>query len=99
MSQQLNVGLIGLGAVAGPLVELYLAGGFPGNVRFVGALVQRERQDAPIPAVTTVEALLALEPDYIVEGAGHGAVQSHVGPSMMPCANGYWPRRQRATAS
>jgi aspartate dehydrogenase len=80
MSQQLNVGLIGLGAVAGPLVELYLAGGFPDNVRFVGALVQRERQDAPIPAVTTVEALLALEPDYIVEGAGHGAVQSHVGP-------------------
>lgn len=76
----LNVGLIGLGAVSGPLAAQYAAGGFPEGVRFVGALVRRPRADAPIPTATTVEAFLALGPDYIVEGAGHAAVRAHVEP-------------------
>lgn len=80
MGQVLKVGLIGLGAVAAPLVRQYLAGEFPRNVVFVGALVRTPRPDAGLPTVTTAAALLALEPDYIVEGAGHGAVQTHVEP-------------------
>lgn len=78
MTETLKVGLIGLGAVSGPLVEQWRAGGFPKNVEFVGALVQRPRDDAPIPAVTDMGAFLALGPDYVVEGAGHAAVRAHV---------------------
>ena len=48
----LNVGLIGLGAVSGPLAAQWRAGGFPANVRFVGALTRRARADAPVPTVT-----------------------------------------------
>lgn len=78
MTAPLRVGLIGLGAVSGPLVEQWRAGGFPANVEFVGALVRRARDDAPLPAVTETDAFLALNPNYIVEGAGHAAVRSHV---------------------
>ncbi len=80
MTERLNVGLIGLGAVAAPLVEQYRAGGFPPNVRFVGALARTPRPDAPVPVVTSVEEFLALKPDYVVEGAGHAAVRAHVEP-------------------
>ncbi len=79
-ARPLNVGLIGLGAVAAPLAAQYAAGGFPDNVRFVGALVRRPRPGSAIPTVTTVEDFLALGPDYIVEGAGHAAVRAHVEP-------------------
>ncbi|MEQ9122951.1 MAG: aspartate dehydrogenase [Alphaproteobacteria bacterium] len=78
MTTPLNVALIGLGAVAAPLVRRYLDGEFPANVRFVGALARRLRADAGLPVVTTADELLALEPDYIVEGAGHAAVRAHV---------------------
>lgn len=76
----LRVGLIGLGAVAGPLVEQWRTGGFPDNVDFVGALVRTPRHDAGLPTATDIDGFLAFAPDYIVEGAGHGAVQAHVGP-------------------
>jgi len=80
MAGALKVGLIGLGAVAAPLVRQYLAGGFPENVTFVGALARRPRDDAGLPVATTVDDFLALGPDYVVEGAGHGAVAAHVEP-------------------
>lgn len=78
MSEPLRVGLIGLGAVAAPLLAQWRNGGFPENVAFVGALVRTPRPDAPIPTVTSAGDLLALAPDYIVEGAGHAAVKAHV---------------------
>ena len=80
MSGKLNVGLIGLGAVCGPLAERYVAGRFPDKVEMVGALVRTARTEAPIPAVTDVDAFLALGPDYVVEGGGHEAVRAHVEP-------------------
>jgi len=78
MTAPLKVGLIGLGAVAGPLAARYRAGDFPPEVKFVGALARRPRDDAPFPVVTDIEAFLALGPDYIVEGGGHEAVRQHV---------------------
>lgn len=78
MSDRLKVGLIGLGAVAGPLVARWRAGGFPANVAFVGALVRQPRENPPLPIATDVRDFLALAPDYVVEGAGHGAVRAHV---------------------
>lgn len=80
MSAPLKVGLIGLGAVSGPLAAQWRAGGFPENVEFVGALVRRPRPNAELPVALDVEAFLAFGPDYIVEGAGHSAVQTHVEP-------------------
>lgn len=74
---RLRVGLIGLGAVCAPLAAQWRAGGFPDDVTFVGALVRNPRSDAPVPTATTVEDFLAFEPDYVVEGAGHGAVRAH----------------------
>lgn len=79
-ARPLRVGLIGLGAVTAPLAAQWRAGGFPENVVFVGALVRRPRPTSDLPTVTTVEEFLALKPDYIVEGAGHGAVRAHVEP-------------------
>lgn len=80
MNDRLNVGLIGLGAVAGPLLTRYADGAFPANVRFVGALVRTPRAEAPVPTVVSVDELLALEPDFIIEGGGHEAVRAHVAP-------------------
>ncbi len=76
----LRVGLIGLGAVTLPLAQQWVAGGFPKDVEFVGALTRTPREDPPLPIVYDARELLALGAEYIVEGAGHSAVRSHVGP-------------------
>lgn len=76
----LRVGLIGLGAVTLPLARQWAAGGFPKNVEFVGALTRSPREDPPAPVVHDAGELLALGARYIVEGAGHSAVRSHVEP-------------------
>lgn len=80
MSEKLRVGLIGLGAVCAPMIAQWKAGGFPDNVEFVGALVRTARADAGLPTVTDVDAFLALEPNYVVEGAGHAAIKTHLEP-------------------
>jgi aspartate dehydrogenase len=74
----LRVGLIGLGAVTSPLALQWAAGGFPKEVEFVGALTRSPREDPPIPVVHDAAELIALGARYVVEGAGHDAVRSHV---------------------
>ena len=76
----LRVGLIGLGAVTLPLAQQWVAGGFPKDVEFVGALTRTPRDDPPLPIVHDARELLVLGAQYVVEGAGHSAVRSHVGP-------------------
>lgn len=80
MSDVLRVGLIGLGAVCAPLIQQWRAGGFPDNVEFVGALVRTPRPDAGLPTVTSLDDFLALQPDYILEGAGHDAIRAYLEP-------------------
>lgn len=80
----LRVGLIGLGAIGTRVVEL--ANEHAGDsILFAGALVQnaeRSRANGNIPLVTTVAALLALNPDVVVEAAGHDALRAH-GPAIL----------------
>ncbi len=83
-SAPLRVGLIGLGAIGSRVVELANEHA-DDSILFAGALVQnaeRPRNIGNIPLVTTAEALLALNPEVVVEAAGHDALRAH-GPSIL----------------
>ena len=83
----MRLGLIGYGNIARTLA-VYL--GPSSGIVAVTVLVRPGREaDAPISfadgaipvsAVTDVEALLAASPDFIVECAGHSAVEAFVPP-------------------
>lgn len=83
-SSTLRVGLIGLGAIGSRVITL--ASEHAGeSIEFVGALVQdasRPRENGDIPVVTTTAELLALQPDVVVEAAGHDALRMH-GPAIL----------------
>lgn len=82
--EPLRVGLIGLGAVGQGV--LTLAPSAPcASIRVVGALVQRPdrvRGGGEVELVTSVDALLALQPDIVLEAGGHDALREH-GPTVL----------------
>lgn len=80
----LRVGLIGLGAIGQAVARLARERG-DGAVAIVGAVVRdpaRPRPDASVPIVPSVNALLALRPDVIVEACGHTGLKEH-GPHVL----------------
>ncbi|RIK47242.1 MAG: hypothetical protein DCC58_00425 [Chloroflexi bacterium] len=81
-----RVGLIGLGAIGLALAEL--AANAADELDLCGALVRdgtKPRHGCPVPVVTTVDALLAMQPDVVAEVAGHAGLAEH-GPAIL--ANG-----------
>lgn len=83
-SAPLRVGLIGLGTIGQAVVRLAEAHG-DGAVTIVGALVRdpaRSRPGVNVPVVTTLDALLAMRPDVVVEVAGHDGLKQH-GPGVL----------------
>lgn len=80
----MRVGLIGLGAIGQAVVQL-LGQHAAEDIDVVAALVRdtSRRRPAGSPAtVTTLDALLAEQPEVVVEVAGHGALQAH-GPAVL----------------
>ncbi|HEY7909649.1 MAG TPA: aspartate dehydrogenase [Thermomicrobiales bacterium] len=80
----LRVGLIGLGAI-GQAVARLACEQADGAVEIIGAVVRdpsRSRSDASVPVVPSVNALLALRPDVIVEACGHAGLKEH-GPRVL----------------
>ena len=80
----LRVGLIGLGAIGRAVVQLASEQG-NGVVEIVGALVRdplRPRPDLDVPVVPSLNALLSLRPDVIVEACGHAGLREH-GPAAL----------------
>ncbi|MEJ6004002.1 aspartate dehydrogenase [Paucibacter sp. AS339] len=73
-----RVALIGLGAI-GRVIALELLQRRGEGVQLVGAMCQHVEEGAglDLPVVTSLPALLALEPELVVEAAGHGAVKAH----------------------
>jgi aspartate dehydrogenase len=80
----LRVGLIGLGAIGQAVARL--ASEQAGDmVRIIGAVVRdpaRARPDVGVPVVPSVNALLALRPDVVVEVCGHAGLREH-GPVVL----------------
>ena len=79
----LRVGMIGLGTIGQGVVRLIGERSID-NVEIVAALVRdvsRERS-VDTPLVATLDALLALKPDVVVEIAGHDALREH-GPAVL----------------
>jgi len=79
----LRVGFIGLGTIGQGVVRL-IAERSIDNVEIVAALVRdvsRERS-VDTPLVATLDALLALKPDVVVEIAGHDGLREH-GPAVL----------------
>jgi aspartate dehydrogenase len=75
MTRPLRVGLIGCGAIARGVVRLLRSGD---HVELVGALVAdpaKPREATAPRIVNSVDALLELRPDVVVEVAGHAALR------------------------
>jgi aspartate dehydrogenase len=75
-----RVGLIGLGAIGRSVVEI--AAGYPQEIEIVAACTRRGEQVGHVPVVGRVDDLLALQPDVVVEVAGHDALREH-GPRVL----------------
>ena len=81
-SKRVTVGLLGLGSIGSSVVQLLHGGSGP---RVVGALVRCPcvRGDIPdVPIVRSLNDLLELRPDVIVEVAGHSALKTY-GPTIL----------------
>lgn len=84
MTAPMRVGMIGLGAIAQGVLGL-LAEEDAGDIQLVGALVRDPAKPRPAgspPVVATVEELLALEPEVVIEIAGHESLAEH-GPAIL----------------
>jgi len=78
MNNKLRVALIGHGAIGRVIArELLTLGG--SEVELIAVLCHRAEEGAglPVPVFTELPALLALQPDLIVEAAGHQAVRAY----------------------
>lgn len=81
---QTRVCLIGLGAIGQSVVKLVREQA-PDDIEIVAALVRdpsRPRPAGSPETVTSVEALLARDPDIVVEVAGHDGLRQH-GPAVL----------------
>jgi aspartate dehydrogenase len=78
----MRVALIGLGTIARGVLELLEPGNRAGDrIDVVGALVAHPNKPRPglhVRLCVRIEDLLALEPDVVVELAGHAALRCHV---------------------
>ena len=72
----LRFGLIGYGAIGRRLVEEVRAGK-AGAVELAGVLLRPDQQEEAVPGVHSLEELLALEPDVVLEAAGPEAAREH----------------------
>lgn len=80
----LRVGLIGYGAIGQGVAHL-VAERAATDITLVGALVRHPAYPRPSGSpkiVTTSSELLALQPQVVVEAAGHGGLREH-GPAML----------------
>jgi aspartate dehydrogenase len=78
----MRVGLIGLGAIGQGLLRYV---GPDEGIELVGALVRNPSKPRPAgapPVVTSLDALLALRPQVVVEMGGHAALACH-GPGVL----------------
>jgi aspartate dehydrogenase len=78
----MRVGMIGMGAIGQGLVRIV---GGDVDIQLVGAAALDYPDDPPPgapPQIDSLEALLALQPDVVVEAAGHGALRAH-GPAVL----------------
>lgn len=84
MTDSLRVGLIGLGAIGLGVCRL-VRDRAAGEITIVGALVRdpaRARPAEAPPTVRRLEDLLGLDPEVVLEGAGHEALRTY-GPSVL----------------
>ena len=72
----MSVAVVGRGAIGGPIIAA-LAGGARPGVRLAGVLVPEVRADHE---TDSIDALLALRPDLVIEAAGHQAAQAVAEP-------------------
>lgn len=79
----LRVGFIGLGTIGQGVVHLLEERGI-NSIDIVGALVRdpSRPRTVDIPLVATLDQLLALKPDVVVEIAGHDGLREH-GPATL----------------
>ncbi len=79
----LRVGLIGLGTIGQGVVRLLQQQGTD-SVQIVAALVRNPERSRAVdtPIVRTLDELLALRPDLVVEVAGHDGLRQH-GPAVL----------------
>ena len=78
-----RVGLIGFGAIGQPVVEL--AQRFPDELEIIAACTRTgipRRSGVSLSVVGTLDELLRLRPDVVVEIAGHDALREH-GPHVL----------------
>lgn len=78
-----RVGLIGYGAIGQPVAEL--AARYPDEIAIVAACTRTgipRQNDLSLPVVGTLDELLRLRPDVVVEIAGHDALREH-GPHVL----------------
>ncbi|MEZ4570729.1 MAG: aspartate dehydrogenase [Thermomicrobiales bacterium] len=76
-SEPVRVGLIGLGAIGGSVVKRAAE---HDDIELVGAVVRdasRPRPAGSPPVFETLDELLALKPDVVVEVAGHEGLRAH----------------------
>ena len=80
----LRVGLIGHGAIGRVIARELLALAPDAGIELVGVLCRHveEGEGLSVPVCTERESLLALEPQLVVEAAGHEAVRAH-GPAFL----------------
>jgi aspartate dehydrogenase len=78
-SDPLRVGLIGLGAIGGAVLEAWQRRELGQGLELAAILVRRPRGagDLTVPVTTRLEELLAARPGVVLEAAGHAALQAH----------------------
>lgn len=84
VTDTMRVGLIGYGAIGQRLAGLIHDNTIQ-QIEIVGALVRdtsKARSSTTFPLVATVPELLALNPEVVVEAAGHDALREH-GPAVL----------------
>jgi len=80
----LRIGLIGYGSIGRPVSQAILDGQIPGGILAGILRAHPEAGGTPegVPVVTTVEELLAAQPDVVVEVGGHPALRAF-GPAVL----------------
>ncbi|MCX7630822.1 MAG: aspartate dehydrogenase [Geminicoccaceae bacterium] len=72
----MRVGMIGLGAIGGAVLDALRAGRLGPGIEIVSVLVRRPRPDGPL-AVTEPARFFAARPEAVVEVAGHEALRRY----------------------